>query len=394
MHMTAAPVAAQAEAEPSAPETSGPLLLIAGGEGRFREAMALLFAPYYLVRCRESGGEALEMLEEGVRPRVILADSRMGGINGLDFLTRARELAPDAVRMLMCGAAETASIPVGLGPVDMFLSKPCQIFQVMQAVRSCFEQYDLLEGGRRLRRVNQDGSAVLAPVQDELQEANRLMEERNRRIAEGLRRLTLAFGEMVSRAEDYYHVNHASFVARVSAAVAGEMKLSGPEIAQIEIAGLLHDLGKIGLPRHLRSIHPRSLPPDARASYETHVERGVRLLEGIKQFEKVREIIVQHHERSDGSGFPARLRRRQVFSESQIVAMADIYHNLVYRFDPVEEDTHLAGKKVQLNLADLAIRQQAATSYFKEQRNLFDLWVYNAFWNVGTSGTVQGFRLP
>ena len=132
--------------------------------------------------------------------------------------------------------------------------------------------------------------------------------------------------------------NHSRTVGRYCALIAAELGLPPERVRRIEIAGILHDIGKIGLPdATLRK--PGPLRKAELAEIRTHPEIGAQILSG-RGLEDLREWVLAHHERPDGLGYPRGLKNEEIPLEAKILAVADAFEAMtadrVYR-EGVEE---------------------------------------------------------
>lgn len=369
-------------------------LLAVDDEPQILDTLAGVFSGSYRVVQATSGAEALALLRDGLRPQVILSDNRMPDLAGVDFLLQSVAYAPDAVRAVMTAYSDLREIMAAIsrGHIYLYLTKPWQVVELVQAVRLCFQHHDLQSEMRQLSEGVEAQAALLQGFQRDLAAANRGYVDQNRTLLSQLVQTSRAFGPLLSGEGDH-HVPHADFVARLSRAVAYVAGFSEGAIADIEIAAYLHDLGKRGLPRSVRAADPETLQGEERALYESHVERGARLLEGIPRFAGVAGIVARHHERPDGRGFPRRLTGRDICRESQIVSLADLYHNRAYRLTPDEARRRREGGRIALSEPERETRLAAAAAQFAEVEKLYDPRVVQAFHAVSAAGTIEGFRL-
>ena len=118
-------------------------------------------------------------------------------------------------------------------------------------------------------------------------------------------------------------VRHSQTVARYAERVARELGLPPERVARIRLAGLLHDIGKVGIPDTIVA-HPGPLDVDERDEMRGHPEIGARLIEGTA-LEDLGPWIVAHHEQPDGGGYPYGLRGGEIPLEASILAVADAY---------------------------------------------------------------------
>jgi PAS domain S-box-containing protein len=123
--------------------------------------------------------------------------------------------------------------------------------------------------------------------------------------------------------KDRYTAGHQRRVTQLACAIAGEMGLSSDRIRTIRIAGLLHDLGKISLPTEIL-IKPGNLTELEFAIIKTHPQAAYDVLENIESFRQIADIVLQHHERMNGSGYPLGLRGEEILLEARILAVSDV----------------------------------------------------------------------
>lgn len=131
--------------------------------------------------------------------------------------------------------------------------------------------------------------------------------------------------------ERYYAGSHCRFVAEKSEATARVMGLPESEIFEIRTAGLLHDIGKIGFPDAVLAKFPADMQPDEFRFYTGHCELGREILRRHSSLSSVAELVYQHHERYDGSGFPRHLRGGEILTGAMIVGVVNTYHNAMFR---------------------------------------------------------------
>jgi putative nucleotidyltransferase with HDIG domain len=123
-------------------------------------------------------------------------------------------------------------------------------------------------------------------------------------------------------AKSPYLRGHSHRVAALSAALATELGLPDEEIEAIRLAGTLHDVGKIGV-REAILDKPGRLTPEEFAHVQQHVSVGLNILAPLQQLVLIMEYIAHHHERRDGSGYPAGLSGDAITLGGRILAAAD-----------------------------------------------------------------------
>jgi HD-GYP domain-containing protein (c-di-GMP phosphodiesterase class II) len=122
---------------------------------------------------------------------------------------------------------------------------------------------------------------------------------------------------------DPYTVNHQRRVTRIACSIGREMGLSKDRLRGLRLAGTLHDLGKIAIPTDLLA-KPGELTPLEFALVKTHPQVAFNILKPIKLPNHTAEIILQHHERLDGTGYPRGLKGHEILLEARILGVADV----------------------------------------------------------------------
>jgi putative nucleotidyltransferase with HDIG domain len=126
-------------------------------------------------------------------------------------------------------------------------------------------------------------------------------------------------------ARDRYTAGHSAAVAVYSRDIAARMGFSEKEQAQVHLCGLVHDIGKIGLPPGLLE-KPGALTLEERRQMETHASIGEKILSKVEDYGEIARIVRHHHERVDGLGYPDGLQGDEIPLAARIIAVADAYN--------------------------------------------------------------------
>jgi diguanylate cyclase (GGDEF)-like protein/putative nucleotidyltransferase with HDIG domain len=128
-------------------------------------------------------------------------------------------------------------------------------------------------------------------------------------------------------AKDQFTQGHSHKVSSYAVLIAEAIGLQGPEIEEVRLGAMLHDVGKVGI---VESILNKNGPlnPDEWEAMKRHVEYGAKLLEPLRGTERIREMVAHHHEFFDGSGYPEGLSGGQIPVGARIIAIADAYDTI------------------------------------------------------------------
>ena len=125
-------------------------------------------------------------------------------------------------------------------------------------------------------------------------------------------------------AKDRYTHGHSLATMQHALAVARTLGLGPDEVAAVELGALFHDIGKIGIPEHILR-KPTNLTDEEWAEMRTHPLIGANLLGEVPNLERIRPIVLAHHERFDGKGYPNGLKGDEIPLAAQIIAVGDAY---------------------------------------------------------------------
>ncbi|HOE15881.1 MAG TPA: HD domain-containing protein [Syntrophorhabdaceae bacterium] len=171
-------------------------------------------------------------------------------------------------------------------------------------------------GGRTYRIL---GAIEDVTFQQQAEASQKALIEELKKTIEGTVEALAATSEI----RDPYTAGHQRRVTQLACAVAGEMGLAADAIDKIRIASLLHDVGKISIPAEILS-KPARLNEYEFSITKLHAEAGYDILKNIKFPWNIAEIVFQHHERLDGSGYPRALQNGDILLEARIIAVADV----------------------------------------------------------------------
>ena len=144
---------------------------------------------------------------------------------------------------------------------------------------------------------------------------------------ERLRRASLSFATALVAtldARDQYTAGHSAAVAIYARDIAERMGLPKDQVELVHLCGLVHDIGKIGLPAGLLE-KPGPLTLEERRQMEQHSEIGERILRNVDDYSEIADIVRSHHERIDGMGYPDGIHADEIPLLSRVIGVADAY---------------------------------------------------------------------
>ncbi|MBM2816386.1 MAG: metal dependent phosphohydrolase [Ignavibacteria bacterium] len=212
------------------------------------------------------------------------------------------------------------------------------------------------------------------------------MEELAEKLAESFLQTIQVLAAVVSLSEKYYETSHSRFVSEKAALVAENLNMDEEDILEIKIAGLLHDLGKVGFKDIIMLKYPSELNHVDYKLYTQHPEIGMQILRKYTGFERIGEIIYQHHEKINGVGFPRNLKGNAILPGAAIIAVVDAFHEGVYRLRTERSKAGGTGVKYYSNTAFLESTKDKFSNtmtYLHSKKGiLFDIKVVEAFTDI------------
>jgi putative nucleotidyltransferase with HDIG domain len=288
----------------------------------------LLRSEHMNVLCASRAQEALELLDK--QPcQVVVTDQRMPEMSGVDLLSQVRQRYPDIVRMMLTGYTEmdVAVDAINRGEIYRLITKPWNDDELRATIRQAFDHSDLKNEIKRLNQVTREQNF-------KLQDMNRNLEgkvrDRTKQVAEKHQELRTAYIQTIRAlaeavdAKDAYTRGHSERVGVYASKITREMGYQKEFIERVYIAGLLHDVGKIGV-RDAVITKPERLTPEEYAEIKQHPTIGAKILEPVDFLSDVAPCVRHHHEWYDGSdkGYPDRLSGDAIPLPSRIILVAD-----------------------------------------------------------------------
>jgi putative two-component system response regulator len=259
-----------------------------------------------------NGREALALLAERGEVPLIVSDLHMPEMDGLTFLREVIRQWPNVAFIMLTGVAEVSTAVECLkhGAFD-YLSKPFLIDEVRARVDNALEKRRLVLENRFLQR----------SYQERLEASIRELDQRNKEQFVGQIQMAVRMLEK----KDVYTRGHSQRVSRYAVKTAVFLGFTGDVLDQIRLGGELHDIGKIGT-RDAVLLKPGPLTDSEFEEIKKHVTEGEEILQPLRRDHPlVLQIVRNHHERVDGSGFPDGLVGEDIPMVARVVAVVDAF---------------------------------------------------------------------
>ena len=309
-----------------------------------------------------SAAEALQKLEQS-EFHLVLSDMQMPEMNGAEFLAQVRDRWPKVMRLMLTGTADlkTAISAINEGEIYRYLTKPWNDEEVVSTVKSALERYALILERDNLLKLTKQQNQSLAEMVNTLEEK---VKERTAELSHSYNELrgsyiasVKAYSTLIGL-RDSALLAHSKSVADLAVRMAKAANCSQNDTQDIYIAGLLHDIGKIGLSDENLSNLSNGVGGYSKKLYEAHAKAGQDCLSGLYEMERIALYIGTHHERFDGSGFPGGLKGDAIPLGGRILAVVEAFEEVQIKKKDVEQ--------MSLRDAALLINDYSGTAFCPE----------------------------
>lgn len=262
---------------------------------------------------------------------VLVSDNQMPGIKGTELLSRVREISPDTMRILMTAHADLAVAvdAINKGEVFRFITKPWNDDLLVNAVQEAVSRYQIV-----LSLKNQDESKLLSIAQ-------------------------------TIELKDPYTYGHCERVAQYASIIANILDFSSETKKNLKYSCWLHDCGKIGVPGNILN-KKGALDKNEFGIIMKHPRWGADVVKHARMPEIVIDTILYHHEKYDGSGYPAGISGINIPLEARVITIADVFDALTSERPYREKYSDEKAIEVMLSMK---------SSFFDPE--LFDIFLHN-----------------
>ena len=286
-------------------------ILIVDDEVRVREILSRKLADEgYHCLTAPNGNNALKLLKTD-QVDLVLLDIMMPGKSGTKVLKEIKAKYPDTAVIMVTAIADVQTA-IGLMKVGAYdyMIKPVELNVLLVSLDRALEK-------RRLLIENRDYQLHL----------EQKVKEQTKKIRQSFLNSITSLAYALE-AKDKYTRGHSQRVTEIAVAVARELALPKCMTEKIRLAGLLHDVGKIGVSESILN-KPGKLTSEEFEQVKSHCEIGERILSPMVEDKEILEMVRHHHERYDGSGYPDGLSGGQITKEASIMAAAEVCDSIL-----------------------------------------------------------------
>lgn len=317
-----------------------PSILCVDDEPNILSALKRLFRGKGWHVLSAAGGQAGLALMENEAVDLVISDMRMPEMDGAQFLAQVRVRWPDTVRLLLTGHSDINAIidAITRGEIYRYITKPWDDNDIVLIVRQALERQALEMEKKRLEaltaRQNQElvtlNASLEAKVEArtaELRIANESLQGANERLKTSFVTSIKVFSTLLEMRGGSLS-GHSRRVADLARRIAIRLKLDGKLVQDIFVAGLLHEIGKVGFADELLNTPVAMMKPEQLDSYRKHTEQAEQLLLPLSDLREASDIITAQFERFDGTGFPQRLADQSIPIGARILTLASDFDNM------------------------------------------------------------------
>jgi response regulator RpfG family c-di-GMP phosphodiesterase/signal transduction histidine kinase len=292
-------------------KTHDALILVIDDNPEVLKLMKMLLSDEFDLEMTTSAEKGVALLKEK-SPDLVLCDVMMPGMDGHAFsrAVKSDESLKHIPIILVTARTGAEMLAQGIqAGADDYISKPFDSVELKARIRSLL----------RFRE-----------VESELALVNRNLKMRTSDLVDQQRSLFLStVKSLVSAidAKDEYTRHHSARVTEFTLKIARKMSFSEKEIGDLELAALLHDVGKIAVPENILN-KPGKLTDQEYALIKEHPARGESILSPVIELKDITPIVRAHHEHYDGTGYPDGLKGREIPLGARIMAVADAYDSI------------------------------------------------------------------
>lgn len=325
-----------------------PTILIVDDEINNLQLLKRTFRGSYNILTASNGVEGLEVVKrEGDRISLIVSDQKMPVMEGTEFLKKVNETHPEIVKILLTGHQDSDIIVSAINDCQLYqyILKPFDPEELKVSVTNGLKKFELAT------------------------RKTLIMKDLKELFYKTIKSISCALD-----AKDPYTHGHSLRVTLYSLILASKLGLTDSALEEIETAGLLHDIGKIGIPQSIL-CKTSKLTDEEFEIMKDHTGQGAKMIQNVKKLRAVASWLKSHHERWDGRGYPCGLKGTDIPLFARVIALADTYDAMTstrpYRKAlphevAIQEIKRCSGVQFDPELAEIFIANEAEIKAAKD----------------------------
>lgn len=283
----------------------------------------------YRVLTTQSEQGCIDILSEN-KVAVLILEPFMPGIVGKELVKKIGEISPETSVIALSKFQEQHNFTKTLNDwqITQIICKPYDHELLKSVVNENIEKYKLADKNRQLLA---DLDLLRCEDDEKVKEQINSLEETTKLLQVNMKQVISLLSQMIGFHCDQFF-GHSQRVARLSKAIAVALELPDEFVSRVETAGYLHDLGVVFIPKEILLKNERDMRPKEIELFHMHSEKGAKLLKRISAFSDISEMVEEHHEAYDGSGYSGGLKGDDICLGARIIALADLFDQELHPF--------------------------------------------------------------
>jgi response regulator RpfG family c-di-GMP phosphodiesterase len=297
---------------------------------------------------------------------LVISDMRMPEMDGAQFLAEVRARWPATMRLLLTGYSDISAIieAINRGEIYRYITKPWDDYDIVLIVQRTLERLSLEQEKQRLEALAIEQNHALkelnATLETKVQERTSELQLANEQLKANFVTTIKVLSTLLEMRGGNLS-GHARRVADLARRLAIKLDLNAKLVQQVFVAGLLHEIGKIGFSDELLNKPVAMMTPEQLEAYRKHCAQAELLLLPLPDLRESSEIVTSQFERYDGAGFPSKLAGDAIHIGARILSVASDFDSLQIgtltqaKLKPEEAKiiiTHSSGKRYDPKVVD------------------------------------------
>lgn len=252
---------------------------------------------------------------------LIISDYLMPNMNGIEFLLEVKKVKEDVTMILLTGYADKENVIKAVNQVGVYyyIEKPWDNDNLIKVVFNGLEKAALI---KQLKRKIEE----LENSKNEINRLYNILQKDYKVQVESIENVMVSLAYIIE-AKDKYTVGHTQRVSEYAVKLAQKIGLEHDRIEKLRMAGLIHDIGKIGVPEIILN-KPGKLTECEFELVKNHTVIGGNICKPLVNFSDLYDMIRHHHEKLNGTGYPDGLKGDEISVEARILSVADVFDAL------------------------------------------------------------------